>query len=215
MHKFFFSPPHEGESVISNIGHRKYIGGHWEEIGRLQFDFLKKMGLKPNHCLLDIGCGSLRGSIYYIKYLNKNNYIGLDKESKLIELGIKNELDKKIFLKKDPTFLINDKFDFSEINNEPDFSIAQSLFTHLNPGDIRLCLKNLSEILTKNHSFFATFKKGNSFLNTKNSNSFSVFYYSIKTLNKIANEVGWKTEYVGDFGHPRNQEIMKFTYFFS
>ncbi len=41
--------------------HRDMVGGMWEEIGRLQFEFLRARGLKPSHRLLDIGCGSLRG----------------------------------------------------------------------------------------------------------------------------------------------------------
>ncbi len=35
---------------------KRAIGGRWEEIGRLQFDFLVAEGLMPAHTLLDIGC---------------------------------------------------------------------------------------------------------------------------------------------------------------
>ncbi len=37
------------------------VGGLWDEIGQLQFDFLRAKGLLPRHKLLDFGCGSLRG----------------------------------------------------------------------------------------------------------------------------------------------------------
>jgi hypothetical protein len=41
--------------------HRELIGGMWETIGRLQFDFMVAQGLIPSSTLLDIGCGALRG----------------------------------------------------------------------------------------------------------------------------------------------------------
>ena len=40
--------------------HRESVGGMWDEIGCLQFEFLKKQGLLPEHKFLDVGCGSLR-----------------------------------------------------------------------------------------------------------------------------------------------------------
>ncbi|MGG6294672.1 hypothetical protein ACQ4M4_09620 [Leptolyngbya sp. AN02str] len=43
--------------------HRQFIGGLWEELGQLQFDFLKENGLLPEHRLLDMGCGSLRADL--------------------------------------------------------------------------------------------------------------------------------------------------------
>jgi hypothetical protein len=36
------------EEIESNV-HRAFVGGMWEEIGRLQFDFLRGQGLKPDH----------------------------------------------------------------------------------------------------------------------------------------------------------------------
>ena len=36
--------PH-GEKGIAKLGHREYIGGLWEEIGNLQFDFLRSKRL--------------------------------------------------------------------------------------------------------------------------------------------------------------------------
>src|ERR1700745_2047005 len=36
--------------------HREIVGGLWEEIGTLQFEFMKRMGLRPESLLLDVGC---------------------------------------------------------------------------------------------------------------------------------------------------------------
>jgi hypothetical protein len=34
----------QGEEAVEKLGHRNYVGGMWEEIGKLQFDFLVQQG---------------------------------------------------------------------------------------------------------------------------------------------------------------------------
>jgi cyclopropane fatty-acyl-phospholipid synthase-like methyltransferase len=44
------------------MDYKSYVGNpkHYDLIGKIVFDLLLKYGLKPEHKLLDIGCGSLR-----------------------------------------------------------------------------------------------------------------------------------------------------------
>ncbi|MGB7539844.1 MAG: hypothetical protein WBM17_14975 [Anaerolineales bacterium] len=72
---------------IASTTHRERVGGLWEEIGHLQFEFNKKRGLLPGHRFLDVGCGCLRGGIHFIQYLNTGKYYVLDINSSLIEAG--------------------------------------------------------------------------------------------------------------------------------
>jgi hypothetical protein len=51
----------DGTLGLYLLGHREYVGGLWEAMGKLQFDFLISRGLKPEHVFLDIACGPLRG----------------------------------------------------------------------------------------------------------------------------------------------------------
>ena len=60
------------QTDINQNKHRNFIGGKWEEIGRLQYDFLREQGLQPQDKLLDIGCGCLRGGIHFIDYLESD-----------------------------------------------------------------------------------------------------------------------------------------------
>ena len=60
------------------------IGGLWEEIRALQFEFLIKKGLQPQHRMLDLGCGTLRGGRHFIRYLQPGNYYGIDISRKAI-----------------------------------------------------------------------------------------------------------------------------------
>jgi hypothetical protein len=36
------------EDTLTKEGHREFVGGFWEQLGQLQFDFLVKQGLKPS-----------------------------------------------------------------------------------------------------------------------------------------------------------------------
>ena len=47
----------EGDWGVRLLGHKLYVGGKWDYLGKLQFEFMLKNGLKQEHILLDIGCG--------------------------------------------------------------------------------------------------------------------------------------------------------------
>ena len=52
--------------------------GVWDQLKQYQFNILTSLGLKPEHSLLDIGCGPLTVGLRLISYLNKGNYVGVD-----------------------------------------------------------------------------------------------------------------------------------------
>ena len=200
----------EGEKIIRKAGHRRYVGGMWEKIGRLQFLFMLEQHLKPQHCFLDIACGSLRGGIHFIKYLETSNYLGIDKEGLLIDLGIKEELGFDTLKLKQPQFVVSSTFEFKKFTKVPDFAIAQSLFTHLTSQDIELCLSSLRQFVSGSHVFFASFFSGNSNKNHKVSNSRIGFYYPPETMVELGKKTGWKPTYIGHWNHPRGQVMMKY-----
>ena len=79
---------------VGGAGHRGYVGGKWDELGRLQFDFMVARGLQPEHVFLDVACGSLRGGVHFIKYLDAGNYLGIDKERALVRRGPGNDISR-------------------------------------------------------------------------------------------------------------------------
>ena len=123
--------------------HRNYVGGKWEEIGKLQFDFLLSKGLKSDSYLLDIACGSLRLGVKAIPYLERSHYLGIEKERGLVKAGLEKELDYNIRKEKQPNIVISNSFEFEKLNQQADVAMAHSLFTHLPPNLINLCFKNL------------------------------------------------------------------------
>lgn len=52
--------------------------GYWKKLQQYQFNVLKANGLKPEHALLDLGCGPLQGGIAFIRYLDVSRYTGVD-----------------------------------------------------------------------------------------------------------------------------------------
>jgi SAM-dependent methyltransferase len=202
----------EGKIGIMMIGHRDYVGGMWEEMGRLQFEFLVSRGLQPDQVFLDIGCGSLRGGVHFIRYLQPGNYLGIEKEGELIGRGLVKELPPGVRAEKRPEFVVSDSFGFAEFSKHPDVSLAQSLFTHLNADHIELCLSNLRANVPSGHEFYATFTKGDSAKNpAARSHSRGLFRYSPDELAQIGQDTGWSGSYIGDWGHPRQQVMMHFT----
>ncbi len=95
----------EGSFGVAVLGQRNYVGGLWDELGKLQFEFMVAQGLRPHHVFLDVACGSLRGGRLFIPYLDRGNYLGLDKERGLIRAGLRNEIDPKVASEKAPSSL--------------------------------------------------------------------------------------------------------------
>ena len=126
--------------------HRELIGGMWDEIGRLQFEYMVANGLERRSRLIDVGCGSLRGGVHFVSYLDEGRYFGLDSNLPLLQAGYDVELKALDLQAKLPrqNLLCDDEFSFDLFGPEFDFAIAQSLFTHLPVNHIRLCLTRLA-----------------------------------------------------------------------
>ena len=193
------------------LGHRRYVGGMWETIGPLQLAFMAEQGLEPQQCLLDIACGSLRGGAHFIRYLEAGNYLGLDKDAGLIEAGVTKELEPGLLEEKRPEFVMSATFEFDQFSKRPDYSLAQSLFTHIRSEEILLCLRNLRQFVEAGHLCYATFFESGSTIEPDQSHSFSFAAYPISEMQRFGEETGWQFTYIGDWGHPRGQIMVRYT----
>ena len=200
---------------VRKLGHRAFVGGDgdlWQKIGRLQFEFMRARGLEPHHVLLDFACGSLRAGMHFIPYLNADNYLGFDKSIDLVILGVLNELGHEQFLARRPQFVLNGRFDLSEFTKQPDFAIAQSIFTHLTPQDIRRSLAGMAAIAAPHTQLFATFfRRDFEHTNPTESHSRLCFYYTAQEMHSFGVESGWKFEDIGAWDHPRGQMMGRYS----
>lgn len=208
------------DKEIQNGSHRNKVGGMWEEMGELQIKFMKEKGLEPSHDLLDVGCGSLRGGIPFIHYLNEEKYCGLDVNPSLIKAG-QSEILKANLLDKKPTLLVNDNFQFNLFKKKFDYAIAQSVFTHLPANVIQRCLINIAKVLKPNGRFYTTIFEIKKKFTDKSINQSGKggvttyidkdpFHYHISMFEYMVKDSPLEFQYIGDWGHPRNQKMICF-----
>ena len=206
---------------------RERVGGLWEQLGKLQFEYLVHHGLKPHHFLLDIGCGSLRGGIHFIKYLEKGHYFGVDKDIELLEGG-RTEIVENNLQDKEPVLKLDENFDFTSLNQKFEYALAQSVFTHLPLDIIKKCIQSIDKVLIKEGKFYATFFENNQSedsdnpiiiesvdgLTIKTYPNQDPYHYKFCEFQRLVKNTVFSVEYIGDWDHPRHQKIMVFSKYF-
>ncbi len=184
------------------------VGGLWEEIGKLQFDFLIDKGLNPKHKMLDIGCGTLRGGRHFIRYLDVGNYYGIDVSSEVIQYGVKLLVDEGL-IDKGPTLIINGRKDlkFKVFNGDKfDYILAQSVFTHLKPEHIEECFQCIGGVMGNGSLFYFTFFYADVY---RQVGDFK-FRYPFSFFESLAQENGFRVYDCSlEYNHPRNQWMVE------
>jgi SAM-dependent methyltransferase len=200
--------------------HRDAVGGLWDQMGRLQCDFLISAGLRPEHRFIDVGCGALRGGVHFVKYLAPGHYYGLDVNESLIEAG-KRELQLAGLSDRGANLLVNDRFEVFRFDVPFDHGIAQSLFSHLPLNHIISCLVQVKRALAPRGSFHATYfaASRSAHLETivqspggiRTSYEVDPFHYSFEEMSFAARLADLAVERV-DWDHPRAQRMLCFTH---
>jgi SAM-dependent methyltransferase len=204
---------------VAADGHSELVGGLWDEIGRLQFDFLKSQGLTPSHRLLDVGCGAFRGGVHFIRYLAIGNYFGIDLNASLVEAGRDVELAKAGLTYKKPHLLVNDAFEVAAFGTTFDYALAHSVFTHLPFNSIERCLANVARVLKPGARFYATYFESPSPHSMEplrhpggiiTRSDADPFHYHFKTFRFLSETLPLTVRNIGDWNHPRGQHMLEF-----
>jgi SAM-dependent methyltransferase len=204
--------------------HRSTVRGtaaFWEELGRLQLDYLVEQGLQPSHYLLDVGCGPLRAGVHFIGYLDPGHYAGIDKRGDSLERARRVELPRHGLDDKQPLLLVNGAFEFGKLGQTFDYAIAQSVFTHLPLNTIMRCLVEMAHVLRPGGRFYATIyenPEGKSYLGDVRQSERVVshydrdsYHYDLEMLRAACEGTGLTMSYAGDWEHPDNQKMVVFT----
>lgn len=230
MSNAVFSPYYNEDALQADVAqgnHRNAIGGLWDKMGELQRDFLMQNGLQPRHRLLDIGCGSLRLGHLMVDFLESGHYFGNDLSEELISAGYAKELSDEQRAKLPRTNLgVSNDFDFSFLKEKMDFAIAQSVFSHLPLNHIRRCLMKLAPHMEKGGVFYATFfhcpdhhdvtkplkhPMADDAGNQVTTHDYKdPYHYTLSDLEYCAQDTKWKVQVLGDWNHPRNQQMAAF-----
>lgn len=129
--------------------YRAFVGSpaHYDLRAATQFSLLCALGLREDHNLLDVGCGSLRAGRLFIPYLGAGRYFGIDPEQWLVEEGIKENLGNDLVALRRPAFSYRDDFSVAEFGVQFDYVVAQSVFTHAGPDVIGQALSSVAGAL--------------------------------------------------------------------
>lgn len=210
------------EAGVRDGRHRELVGGLWDEIGDHQLAFLIERGLKPSDRLLDIGCGSLRLGARAIAWLDAERYYGTDLSAALIEAGRESELDDALRAKAPAThFSANGDFDLSFLGERMDVAIAQSVFTHLPLNHLRRCLRMLAPVMWPGGRFYVTYFEcpyGEDLSIPRVQGPAGVvthdcrdpYHYRQTDLQWAIDLSPWMFEPIGDWNHPRGQQICAY-----
>lgn len=147
---------------IGAAHYRAFIGpsDKYDVVAAMQFNLLTALGLREEHSLLDIGCGSLRGGRLFISYLLPDRYCGLEPEEWLVEEGLKREIGHELRSIKQPAFVHNREFDFSVFDRHFDYLLAQSILSHTSKAQMRGCLTSARKVMHEDSLFAATYVSG-------------------------------------------------------
>jgi SAM-dependent methyltransferase len=129
-------------------------------MGATQFRLLCSLGLRANHTLLDVGCGSLRAGRLFLVYLDEGRYCGIEPNEWLINDAVTNQLGKDLIGIKKPRFDHNAEFRTAVFSQQFDFIVAQSIFSHTGADLIGVALRNFSESLKPDGLIVVTFVEG-------------------------------------------------------
>jgi SAM-dependent methyltransferase len=202
--------------------HRRTIGNvpEWDYMGKIQLDYLVERGLKPEHYLLDVGCGPLRAGIHFIEYLETGHYAGVDQHADMLETAREVELPKHGLASKQPHLLANQLFEFGEFGMTFDYAMAQSVFTHITLNAIMRCLVEMSRVLKPGGRFYASIfenPNGKLFVDDIQQSETAVthydsdfFHYDLDTIRYACEGTGLTMEYEGDYGHRKNEKMLVF-----
>lgn len=96
------------EEFLDETHHRAY-GRPWC-IGRDYFRFLRDIGLRPEHRVLDFGCGAGRLGVWLIGYLAPGHYFGIDADARSLLAFASYEIPLHDLADKRPRLLWDDSF---------------------------------------------------------------------------------------------------------
>src|SRR4029453_5041815 len=143
--------------------YRAYVGPpeDYDLIAAMTFNLLTTLGLRQQHLLLDVGCGSLRIGRLLIPYLNRGKYFGVEPNEWLGREGIKRGPGEPLLqINSPPSFFCGSPDTIAPANTSFDFVLAQSIFSHCGLDLVKNWLSAISRSLAQNGALIATFLIG-------------------------------------------------------
>jgi SAM-dependent methyltransferase len=165
-----------------------------------QLDYCRRRGLAPDHRLLDFGCGPLAAGLHFLRYLAPDRYFAADISARALALG-RARVEAAGLADRRPTLLLLAPPDsLTPVRGLAcDMVWAQSVLTHMAPGQIESLVAELPGILAAGGQLLASAYLGDRCRRI----SFKDWGYTSEFFADLARRTGTVVELLTDFRHPR------------
>lgn len=173
----------------------------WKMKRDFQFAFLTGAGLEPRHRLADIGCGTLRGGIPLIRYLDPGHYYGIEAREDALAEG-RHELAEHGLTDKSPHLIHSRDLRALSVPVEFDFAWAFSVLFHMPDEVLEGCIDFISRQLAAEGALYANVHVGSR--KPKRWKEFPVVWRSLEHYRSLGSRYGLGVEDIGslaDVGH--------------
>lgn len=173
----------------------------WKLKRDFQITFLKERGLRPENYVVDIGCGTLRGGVPIIRYLDVGHYCGIEVRSAVLAEARK-ELAENNLESKNAVLVSVDSFAAIRLPQRFNIAWAFSVFFHMADRVLADCLGFVRKHLAADGRLFANVLIGHSPLSDWQ--GFPVVHRTEEAYARFASDCGLQIRRVGtlrELGH--------------
>ncbi len=180
----------------------------WKMKRSFQVTFLRSRGLEPHHRLVDIGCGTLRGGIPLIEYLEPGGYVGIDaREVAIAEAG--KELREAGLADKAPSLIASPTLSSVQLEHPADIFWAFSVLIHLDDEKLEDCFDFVRSSAAPDAVFYANVRLGSK-LRTGTWEGFPVMIRPFEDYASLGERYGFVAEdlgALGELGHHSGEAV--------
>lgn len=124
-------------------------------------DFLLARGLKPTHCCVDYGCGSLRLGRFLIEFLEPGKYLGLDVTDQFYRMGA-SHLPEDLLAGKKPFLAVIDAASLAHARDaKPDFIASWHVLSKVPEQQLEDFFRKIIGMMGPNTKAFVHFPESN------------------------------------------------------
>jgi SAM-dependent methyltransferase len=182
------------------------VGEDYFKVGALQLELLKRNGCRPQHNVLEIGCGCLVAWRPILQFLEPGRYVGIEPNEWLIEAALEGLPDIGALIgEKHPIFLSNSDFDAREAGVIFDFVISHSVLSHAAHWQCPQFFEGIKTVLAPSGVAIASLRfydQDHRLMGDSESPEWvypEVSYFAWETIQKFAAEHGLRVEWRQDY----------------